>query len=80
MGQPSPRTSVRDAVSKLEGCCDTLSYLWVDVIARRITGRGEITEMPRYSSETIAFMIEAIQRHCRPAIHRMDVFAEMTVG
>jgi hypothetical protein len=52
----------------------------VDVIARRITGRGEITEMPRYSSETIAFMIEAIQRHCRPAIHRMDVFAEMTVG
>jgi hypothetical protein len=33
--------------------CHTLSYLWVDVTGRKITGRGENTAMPSIQAKRL---------------------------
>lgn len=55
---------------------DGLDYLWVEVSAGGMTGRGETTCMPGYHSESIASMLETVRRHMGPALVGRDLFAE----
>jgi muconate cycloisomerase len=50
----------------------SLSYVRVTVAAGGVTGQGEMTAMPGYSSETIASMKEAIAAHFAPAVRGLD--------
>ena len=58
---------------------ETLSYLRVELQADDLRGLGEITAMPGYSSETLASMEEALNRHYGPAIQGIDLFAESEI-
>ncbi len=56
--------------------CESLAYVRTAVCCGGIIGRGEMTALPGYSSETIASMTEAIQRHYGPAIQGLDPLSE----
>jgi L-alanine-DL-glutamate epimerase-like enolase superfamily enzyme len=55
---------------------DHLDYLWVEVSAGGMIGRGEATAMPGYHSESIVSMLDTVCRHMGPVLVGRDLFAE----
>lgn len=55
---------------------DHLDYLWVEVSAGGMTGRGETTCMPGYHSESIVSMLETVRTYMAPLLLGRELFAE----
>lgn len=54
---------------------DSLTYIWAEIVADSKVGRGEVTAMPGYSSETAASIVEAIDCHFGPALTGVPLFS-----
>ena len=53
----------------------TIDHVWVDVSVAGMVGRGEATVFPAYSGETTESVLAAVEKHLKPVVLGVDLFA-----